>query len=116
MKVVFHKDFYSNYTSDPAAAPGRMEAVVDVISEDAEFIEAQPATAEQVAAVHSPGHIQEVTALGLYGISALAAGGAVQSARIGSMSLVSDLFGRRGIMPPPLPVGDSAILTTWRSH
>jgi len=83
MKVVFHKDFYSNYTSDPAAAPGRMEAVVDVISEDAEFIEAQPATAEQVAAVHSPGHIQEVTALGLYGISALAAGGAVQSARIG---------------------------------
>jgi hypothetical protein len=27
MKVIFHEDFYEVYTPDPAAAPGRMEAV-----------------------------------------------------------------------------------------
>ena len=31
MKVIFHEDFYGVYTSDPAAAAGRMEAVMDVI-------------------------------------------------------------------------------------
>lgn len=83
MKVVFHKDFYPAYTSDPAAAEGRMEAVVHAISGEAEFVEATPATAEQIAAVHSTTLIQEVTDKGLYGISALAAGGALLSARIG---------------------------------
>lgn len=28
MKVVFHEEFYRVYTSDPAAEPGRMEAIV----------------------------------------------------------------------------------------
>ncbi len=27
MKVIFHEDFYQVYTSDPAAAAGRVEAV-----------------------------------------------------------------------------------------
>ncbi len=31
MKVIFHDDFYSVYTSDPAAAEGRMEAVMAVL-------------------------------------------------------------------------------------
>jgi hypothetical protein len=30
VKVVFHEDFYQVYTGDPAAASGRMEAVVNV--------------------------------------------------------------------------------------
>ena len=83
MKVIFHEDFYTVYTSDPAAAPGRMEAVVNAIAEEAEYIDAQPATAEQIAAVHSQSLIQEVRELGLFEISALAAGGALQAARIG---------------------------------
>lgn len=83
MKVVLHNDFYQTYTSDPAAAKGRMEAVVDAVAEEAEFVDAEPATAEQISAVHSASVIQEVTDLGLYGIAALAAGGAIQSARIG---------------------------------
>jgi len=83
MKVVFHNDFYQTYTSDPAAAKGRMEAVVDVISKEADFVNAQPATAEQISSVHGSALIQEVTDLGLYGIAALAAGAAIQSAKIG---------------------------------
>jgi hypothetical protein len=29
MKVVFHEDFYQVYSSDPAAASGRMEAIAE---------------------------------------------------------------------------------------
>jgi len=31
MKVFFHEDFYEEYTSDPAAETGRMEAIVKEI-------------------------------------------------------------------------------------
>mgnify|MGYP001824734502 CR=1 FL=1 len=34
MKVVFHEDFYQVYTGDPAAASGRMEAIVQAALQD----------------------------------------------------------------------------------
>jgi acetoin utilization deacetylase AcuC-like enzyme len=37
MKVIFHQDFYGVYTSEPAAAAGRMEAIVDMIGLSAGF-------------------------------------------------------------------------------
>ncbi len=40
VKVVFHENFYQIYASDPAAAAGRIEAVVDEISSRLEFIDA----------------------------------------------------------------------------
>jgi hypothetical protein len=43
MKVVFHEDFYQVYTRDPAAAAGRMEAVVETIAPHVEFVSAEPA-------------------------------------------------------------------------
>ena len=83
MKVIFHEDFYRVYTSDPAAAPGRMEAVVDAIGDRAEFVPAEPATEAQIARVHEAAHIESVRNMGLYDIASLAAGGAVQAATIG---------------------------------
>ena len=83
MKVVFHEDFYQVYTGDPAAAAGRMEAIVDVIQPHAEFIPAKPAPRQHIAAIHSEPHIQQVENEGLYEIAALAAGGAIQTAQIG---------------------------------
>ncbi len=83
MKVVFHEAFYDVYTSDPAAAAGRMEAVVGVVEPHATFIDAKPAAEEAIAAVHSDDHIASVRRRGLYDISALAAGGAVGAAEIG---------------------------------
>ncbi|MBW1995611.1 MAG: histone deacetylase family protein, partial [Deltaproteobacteria bacterium] len=74
MKVVFHNDFYQVYTSDPAAAAGRMEAIVEAIKDDVIFVEAQPALEAHIAAVHSGLHIESVRQMGLYEISALAAG------------------------------------------
>ena len=83
MKVIFHTDFYQVYTSDPAAAPGRMEAVMEVIEDKVELIDAVPASLEDISAVHSQSHIEDVRRDGLYDIAALATGGALQAAEIG---------------------------------
>jgi acetoin utilization deacetylase AcuC-like enzyme len=83
MKVVFHENFYRSYTMDPAAATGRIEAIVKVIRDKVQFVQAIPATEEDIAAVHTQSHIAEVTREGLYDIAALAAGGAMQAAEIG---------------------------------
>jgi acetoin utilization deacetylase AcuC-like enzyme len=83
MKVVFHDDFDQDYTSDPASAKGRMEAIVEAIKPDVEFVSAKPASKAQIAAVHTESHVNHVRYSGLYPIAALAAGGAVQAARIG---------------------------------
>ena len=60
MKVVFHEDFYQVYTGDPAAASGRMKAVVATIAPHVEFVSAEPALRQQIAAVHTAMHIQHV--------------------------------------------------------
>lgn len=95
MKVIFHKDFYQVYTSDPASAAGRMEAVVEVIEPNVEFVDAQPASKEDIAAVHTATHIAHVKGRGLYPIAALAAGGAIQAATLG---LTEPSF---GLIRPP---------------
>jgi acetoin utilization deacetylase AcuC-like enzyme len=95
MKVVFHEDFYAVYTSDPAAAAGRMEAIVDAIRPHVEFVKAQPASLEDIALVHDPAHIEYVRRAGLYDIAALAVGGAIQCATIG---LSEPCF---GVIRPP---------------
>jgi acetoin utilization deacetylase AcuC-like enzyme len=83
MKVVFHEDFYQVYTDDPAAASGRMEAIVETIEPHVEFVPAEPAFRQHIAAVHTETHIRHVENQRLYEIAALAAGGAVQAAQIG---------------------------------
>jgi acetoin utilization deacetylase AcuC-like enzyme len=83
MKVVFHKDFLEVYTTDPASASGRLEAVLEAIETKVDFVTAQPADLNDLTAVHSAGHIQNVRNYGLYDISALAAGGTIQAAEIG---------------------------------
>ena len=82
MKVVFHQDFYRVYTGDPAAAAGRMEAIVEIIEPHVEFVKAEPAVRQHIAAIHTEMHIQQVEKQGLYEIAALAAGGAIQAAQI----------------------------------
>jgi acetoin utilization deacetylase AcuC-like enzyme len=83
MKVIFHEDFYPVYASDPAAAAGRMEAIVDVIRPHVEFILAEPATPEDIGAVHSQAHINDVERAGVKYVATLAAGGAIQAASLG---------------------------------
>lgn len=83
MKVIYHNDFNQTYCSDPAAAPGRIEAVFKAIRNRVTFIDATPADKEDIAAVHTPYHIERVVSDAIYDIAALAAGGAIQAAEIG---------------------------------
>ncbi len=83
MKVVFHEDFRSSYTSDPAAEAGRMEAIEMAIRDRVTWVAAIPATEEEIAAVHTRAHMDRVRREGVYGIASLAAGGAIQAATIG---------------------------------
>jgi hypothetical protein len=60
-----------------------VESIVNEISGHYQFMEPSPAKEEDIAAVHSSSHIGHVKGLGLYRISALAAGGAIQAAVLG---------------------------------
>jgi len=83
MKIIFHNDFHQVYTSDPAAAEGRMQSILKVLSEEHEFLEPTPATEEDIAAIHTLAHINYVKRIGLYAISSLAASGAINAALVG---------------------------------
>lgn len=81
--VVFHEAFYPRYAPDPAAEPGRMEAVVRVIKPHVRFIEARPAAPEDLARAHTPEHISNISGRPLNRVALLAAGAAIQAATIG---------------------------------
>jgi acetoin utilization deacetylase AcuC-like enzyme len=82
MKVIFHEDFYQVYSSDPASAPGRMEAIIEVITPAVDFLEAEPALDADISSVHTEPHIAHVRRAGVYEVAALAAGGAIQTANL----------------------------------
>ena len=72
MKDIIHEDFYHVYNSDSASAASWMEAIVEVIKGDVEFITAVPATETNITMVHDKVHIDTVRYEGLYSIAALA--------------------------------------------
>ena len=83
MSVIWHEDFKESYCSDPAAAFGRMEAIVDVIQDRVTFTPSIPADEGDILACHTEQHMASVKRQGLYDIAALAAGGAIQAAFTG---------------------------------
>jgi acetoin utilization deacetylase AcuC-like enzyme len=95
MKVFFHEEFYQVYSSDPAASPGRMEAIVEVIGGLVEFVTARPASESDIARAHTGPHMERVREQGVYEVAALAAGGAIQTA---TLALEEPCF---GLVRPP---------------
>ncbi|MBU1172387.1 MAG: histone deacetylase family protein [Proteobacteria bacterium] len=95
MNVVFHQDFYDVYVSDPAAEPGRMEAIVEAIREDSTFISPDQADLADILLAHDKDHVESVKKYGLYPIAALAAGGAIKTAEL---ALKEPCF---GLIRPP---------------
>jgi hypothetical protein len=83
MKVYFDDRFYAAYTSDPAAAAGRMESVVEAIAPHVEICPIAPAAESDLLAAHPKGHIEYVRSVNLFDIAALAAGGALAAAETG---------------------------------
>lgn len=80
MQVYFHEAFYSVYAADPAAAAGRMEAVVAALEGEVDFQGFSPASEIDLLRVHSGRHLADVRKEGIYDVAALAAGGAIQAA------------------------------------
>ena len=83
MKVMYHERFTRSYCADPAAKEGRIEAIVDIIGDRVDFVDAVPAGRADIAACHSEHHIRDIERQGIYDIAALAAGGAMQAAETG---------------------------------
>ncbi len=82
MKVIYSQEYKQVYSCDPASNPGRIEAIEFALEGRVDYFEPQPAKEEDILAVHTPRHIAEVRREGVYEIAALAAGGAIQAARI----------------------------------
>ena len=81
MKVIFHPRFYEVYTSDPAAAPGRMEPMVEALEKEFEFVEPESASEKDLGESHGKNHIQFVEEEPqVYEFGVLAAGGAILAA------------------------------------
>lgn len=83
MKVVYHEAYNQVYTSDPAAAPGRIQAIERELRGKVQFVTPLPATREDILRAHTAEHISSVEREGVYDMAALAAGGAIQAAQIG---------------------------------
>lgn len=83
MKIIFHDAMYQVYASDPAAASGRMEAIVKVLGSRFPIIKAEPATDEMLGRAHGKAHIDGIRDDSLLDQCArLAAGGTVQAAEL----------------------------------
>ena len=79
--MIFHERFYEVYTHDPAAVPGRMEAIVKALEGEFEIIEPEPSSERDLERVHGRQHIQSVKREPLvYEVGCLAAGGAILAA------------------------------------
>jgi len=83
MNVTFHQRFYEVYAHDPAAAPGRMEAIVKTLEKEYKFLEPEPALERDLERVHGRSHIQSVKGDPMvYEVGLLAAGGAILAAEM----------------------------------
>jgi acetoin utilization deacetylase AcuC-like enzyme len=84
MKIVFHKKYFnSSYAMDPAAATGRLEGIIELLSNTNEFqfIEPKPALKEDILRAHTERHYNNIRRDSLlYELASLAAGGAILAA------------------------------------
>lgn len=83
MKVVWSPEFQRVYSGDPAAAPGRMEAVVGALQGWVEWVAPEPVLEGQILRCHSADYWARVGRAGLAAIAVLAAGASLGAARLG---------------------------------
>jgi len=83
MKIVYHARYTEIYTSDSAASPGRIEAILRELEGRYNFVEPEVASEEDLRQVHTKYHIESIKRdKHLYEIACLAAGGAIKAAQI----------------------------------
>lgn len=85
MKIIYHEKFRDpNYAYNPAAAPGRIECILEKLEgrKDLEWVKPNPVNVETLKLVHTSQHINQIRNQGrtLFEMARLATGGAVKSA------------------------------------
>lgn len=87
MKIVFHERFFqSDYASDGAAAPGRLEAIMDVLGAEkgVELVVPNPASEEDILLAHGSGYLDSVRPdVKRFEMALLAAGAAITAGALG---------------------------------
>lgn len=87
MQIVFHERYLNaNYAMDPAASPGRLEGIMNLISKNKEYeiIVPEPATDKDILRVHTDRHLHQIKKDNLlFELSSLAAGGSILAAMEG---------------------------------
>jgi acetoin utilization deacetylase AcuC-like enzyme len=83
MKIVYHPRFIEVYAADPAATPGRVEAILKELEGTYDFVEPQAASENDLIRVHTSRHIRSVKMDGhIYDMACLAAGAAISAAQM----------------------------------
>ncbi len=85
MKVVFHENFKrSDYASDGASVPGRMESIMTVLNADEyKVVAPEPASYEDLLLAHTESHISDIREKPkLFEMACLSAGGAMLAAKM----------------------------------
>ncbi len=83
MKIVYHPRYTEVYSSEPAASPGRMEAILKELEGQYDFVQPEPALEEDLLRVHTQFHIESIKRdRRLYELACLAAGGAIKAAQL----------------------------------
>ena len=86
MKIVFNTLFCnSTYQDDGASVPGRMEAIIETLSQDSAstLVQNTYADLQDIAEVHEPGYIDSIKVRQeLYAMALLSAGGAIRASQI----------------------------------
>lgn len=81
MRIVFHPIFKKVYSHDPAAKPGRIEAILKEIEDDYDFVMPQPARERDLRIIHTRRHIDSVKENPLlFEVACFSAGGAIMAA------------------------------------
>jgi acetoin utilization deacetylase AcuC-like enzyme len=81
VKVYFHKDFFREYTTDPAAERGRLEPAYNALKERYPIVAAAPCTDDDILLVHTRSHLESVRRNAtVFELAVLAAGTAIAAA------------------------------------
>jgi len=85
VKVVFHEKYsHSDYASDGASVPGRMESIMTVLRKDSYIVVSpEPASFDDLLRAHTKEHIADIQKdRKLFEMACLSAGGAVLAAKM----------------------------------
>ncbi|MFW9987599.1 MAG: histone deacetylase family protein [Candidatus Odinarchaeota archaeon] len=87
MKIIFHKKYFnSNYAMDPAASPGRLEGIIEMLKKNSEyeFIKPESSLRDDILRAHTERHLNSIKRNPLlFALASLAAGGAILAAQEG---------------------------------